>query len=339
MSTQFLSSEEEIFLANAETLRSLLPEVGTEPLRSIHEGRVSALERSHWSELRQELSQFQPPSSVEVRCGEPVVRFDSVEPLSPGQSAAIQRIIQLLCPWRKGPFSLFGEEVDAEWRSDRKWARLEEALPPLAGLRLLDVGCNNGYYLLRASAHGASRDNPPTALLGLDPSESFFFAFQLFQKLYRFPNLCTSLFGIEHLEHFESVFDVILCLGIVYHQRDPLRSLQRLRDRLVPGGLALVESQCIPGVGSHALFPEARYAKAHNVYFVPTSDCLVSWMKRAGFRSVEIVSESVVTPEEQRKTPLMIYESLSDFLDPRDPTRTIEGHPAPIRTIVRGVRP
>jgi tRNA (mo5U34)-methyltransferase len=45
-----------------------------------------------------------------------------------------------LHPWRKGPFSLFGIDIDTEWRSDFKWARLADAITPLTGRRVLDVG-------------------------------------------------------------------------------------------------------------------------------------------------------------------------------------------------------
>ncbi|HCI31107.1 MAG TPA: tRNA 5-methoxyuridine(34)/uridine 5-oxyacetic acid(34) synthase CmoB, partial [Psychrobacter sp.] len=35
--------------------------------------------------------------------------------------------------------------------------------------------------------------------------------------------------------------------------------------------------------------------------------------------------------KEQRKTEWMTYHSLTDFLDPNDSTKTIEGYPAPMR--------
>ena len=54
-----------------------------------------------------------------------------------------------LIPWRKGPFDLFGMEIDAEWRSDKKWERLEKVVDNLKGKRVLDIGCNNGYFMFR----------------------------------------------------------------------------------------------------------------------------------------------------------------------------------------------
>ena len=87
-----------------------------------------------------------------------------------------------------------------------------------------------------------------------------------------------------------------------------------------------------------ALFPEDRYAKARNVYFMPTRDCLINWVRRSGFKDVELVSHEKVTVDEQRSTELMAYESLADFLDPNDSNLTIEGYPAPYRTVVVGHR-
>jgi tRNA (mo5U34)-methyltransferase len=35
----------------------------------------------------------------------------------------------------------------------------------------------------------------------------------------------------------------------------------------------------------------------------------------------------------------MHFESLADFLDPDDPKKTIEGHPAPLRAIFTATKP
>ncbi|MBR9800034.1 MAG: DUF1698 domain-containing protein, partial [Gammaproteobacteria bacterium] len=41
---------------------------------------------------------------------------------------------------------------------------------------------------------------------------------------------------------------------------------------------------------------------------------------------------------EQRATDWMTYHSLSDFLDPADPSLTREGHPAPRRAVLIATR-
>ena len=83
----------------------------------------------------------------------------------PADNEALSRDLLLeLAPWRKGPFQLGGIRIDAEWRSDWKWARLADAVGPLDGRNVLDVGCGNGYYALRMRDAGAA------AVLGIDPT-------------------------------------------------------------------------------------------------------------------------------------------------------------------------
>lgn len=158
------------------------------------------------------------------------------------------------------------------------------------------------------------------------------------QRFLRNEKLQYELLGVDHLYVFEQAFDVALCMGVLYHHRNPIGILRDLLGTLQVGGWAIIECQTIPGEGSLALFPRHRYAKARNVFFVPTRDCLISWVKRAGFKNVELVSHTKVTPHEQRSTELMTFESLSDFLDPDDDQLTVEGHPAPYRTVVRAER-
>ncbi|MGQ7096348.1 DUF1698 domain-containing protein, partial [Escherichia coli] len=52
-----------------------------------------------------------------------------------------------------------------------------------------------------------------------------------------------------------------------------------------------------------------------------------------------IVDVCVTTTEEQRRTEWMVTESLSDFLDPHDPSKTVEGYPAPKRAVLIARKP
>ena len=82
------------------------------------------------------------------------------------------------------------------------------------------------------------------------------------------------------------------------------------------------------------LVPEGRYARMRNVWAIPGTERLRGWVRNAGFKNVEVVDETPTTFSEQRSTEWMRFESLEQALDPDDPTRTIEGLPAPIRAIV-----
>ena len=61
---------------------------------------------------------------------------------------------------------------------------------------------------------------------------------------------------------------------------------------------------------------------------------LVGWLGKVGFKDARVVDVSVTSTDEQRSTEWMTFHSLKDFLDPEDPSKTIEGYPAPTRAIV-----
>lgn len=231
-------------------------------------------------------------------------------------------------PWKKGPFHLYGVDLDAEWRSDYKWDRLAPHLPDQSGKRVLDVGANNAYYLFRLAAQN------PDYMLAIDPVPRLWYQFQILQHYARLPNLEFAMWGWQELDAFDALFDTIFCMGILYHHRDPMGLLKNLLAALKPGGLLVMESIVIPGDESICLYPPDRYAMMRNVWFVPTVPAMKHMLQRAKFVDVEEIAVNVHRPDEQRTTRWNPGPSYEDFLDPNDPTRTIEGHPAPWRCIL-----
>ena len=320
-----------------DIFQTLLPRVDRQQLEAYRRPGREKAARPYFQHQRQILDALPAASALPqplkyVLTGD-TVQVGAAADLTEAQHAAVQRAIETLIPWRKGPFRLFGHEIDAEWRSNLKWDRIRPAIGSLAGQQILDIGCGNGYYMFRAAADG------PRLILGIDPSIPFGYSFEMFQRYLQRPELQYEWFGHEALDLFDRDFDQIWCMGILYHYRNPLGLLHKMRQALRTRGVAIIESQTVPGSGTTALFPTDRYAKARNVYFVPTRDCLVNWVRRSGFRQVEIVSHTPVTVDEQRATECAPYESLADFLDPNDPERTVEGYPAPWRTALRAVKP
>lgn len=242
--------------------------------------------------------------------------------------AELKRLIYDLLPWRKGPWKICGEFIDSEWRSNLKFDSMADLYSEFRDKNILDIGSGNGYYAGRLSELGAA------SVLCLDPSERFLLQFELFQRFAKQPNLQLELLGFEDAVTLGAVFDVVLCMGVLYHQRNPLSVIEACRSALRPGGALVLESMTYPGDESMAFFPPDRYAKARNVYFLPTAAAMVNMCRRMGFKSVDIVNERRIQVDEQRRTELAPYESLSDFLDPLDASKTVEGWPAPQRALV-----
>lgn len=240
--------------------------------------------------------------------------------------------LKAFMPWRKGPFSVFGIEIDAEWRSERKWRRVLPELPDLEGKLVADIGCNNGYYMFRMTPLR------PRLVLGFEPSVQHYYCFKALNGMAGCSELDINLLGVEHLKLFENCFDVIFLMGIIYHRPSPIDTLRDILRALTPGGTVIIESQAIPGDQPIALFPQDTYAKAPGTYFVPTGTCLCNWMKKAGFTNTRIFSTHPMSAAEQRKTEWMRFESYTDFIDPVTPQQTVEGYPAPWRVFLKGCK-
>lgn len=240
----------------------------------------------------------------------------------------IEEIARSLSHWRKGPFQLGDLFIDSEWRSDIKWNRIKNSLPSLENKTVLDIGCNNGYFMFEMAKQN------PKAVLGIDPVAYCEAQFNFLNHFAKSENLFFEMLGIEEVQYFENLFDVILNMGIIYHHPNPIEQLKYCHKALQKDGCLLLESIIIPGMDSTALFPHDRYARMKNVWFVPTATCLKNWLLKAKFKHVEIVFDELLTSEEQRVTSWSGGASLKDFLDPSTPSLTIEGHPAPRRAAI-----
>ncbi|MBC8317207.1 MAG: tRNA 5-methoxyuridine(34)/uridine 5-oxyacetic acid(34) synthase CmoB [Desulfobulbaceae bacterium] len=259
-----------------------------------------------------------------------VVTIGRREDLSKEEHALVYNVMRGFMPWRKGPYNVFGIDINAEWRSNRKWDRVLPQLPDLEDKIVADVGSSNGYYMFRMLPH------KPRAVIGFEPYIHHYFTFRTLNSFAGLANLHMELLGVEHLSLYQDSFDVVFLMGILYHRISPLESLKEVRKSMKQGGTLIVESQSIPGEEPVALFPASCYAKVPGTYFVPTAACLKNWMIRAGFTDVEIFCSHPMSNKEQRKTEWMVFESYDDFVDPDNPSLTVEGYPAPLRVFLKG---
>lgn len=253
----------------------------------------------------------------------------------PGQQdlQAVRAALEGLIPWRKGPFDFFGVQVDTEWRSDWKWQRVAPHLSPLAGRRVLDVGCGSGYHCWRIAAEGASQ------VVGIDPTILFLIQFLAVK---RFAQQVPAWFlpvRMEEMPAEQQNFDTVLSMGVLYHRRSPLDHILELKGALASGGELVLETLVVEGDAQTVLMPEDRYAVMRNVFFLPSVAMLTIWLQRCGFVDVRCVDESTTTMEEQRATDWMRFQSLPDFLDPDNPALTREGYPAPRRAVLVARKP
>jgi tRNA (mo5U34)-methyltransferase len=234
-------------------------------------------------------------------------------------------------PWRKGPFDLFGVHVDTEWRSDWKWSRVSPHLD-LVGKRVLDVGCGNGYYQWRMLGAGAD------SVIGVDPNWLFFCQFQAMKRYLPQRPAWHLPLTLEELPANLEGFDTVFSMGVFYHRRSPIEHLFALKDCLV-----VAANWCWKPWWSKATRPpcwSGRSLCADAQRLVPALGAGPGTLaapcrfQRCALRGPE--------PDHGGGTALDPVDALpvaTDFLDPHDHNRTIEGLPAPLRATLVARKP
>ncbi len=292
--------------------------------------RVAGTSLEHWAGDLEDVCNPRMSNSAHGdfdRWHEVLVKLPSAAP------ADRKPLLLELAPWRKGPFHVGGVDIDSEWRSDLKWSRVVDGIAPLDGRTVLDVGCGNGYYALEMRKAGAD------LVIGVDPTLLFVLQFAAVNLFARDPAVFVLPLRLGELPPVQHAFDTTFSMGVLYHQRSPIEHLRQLRTTLRPGGQLVLETIFVPGEESYACTPADRYARMRNVWLLPTIAELTTWMKRSGYRDIEIVDTSITSIDEQRSTEWMTFESLREALDPDDPSRTVEGWPAPRRVVATATSP
>ncbi len=249
------------------------------------------------------------------------------ENLTKQEFALIEETAKNLIPWRKGPFNLFGLEIDSEWQSNIKY----NLIRPHFNLKdkvVADIGCNNGYYMFRMLK------DKPKRVVGFDPSPLTLHQFEFINHFVK-SDIIYEMLGVEHLEYYNHKFDFIFMLGVLYHRPDPIGTLKSLAKGLNTKGEIIIDTFMIDGEDEICLTPNKRYSKIPNIYFIPTIPALKNWLTRAGFENIELIATTITTNEEQRKTEWSFDQSLEDFLDSEDSSKTVEGYPAPKRVYMK----
>jgi len=297
-------------------------------LRLLKKEREAQLFSGHLETYRKAITSLPLKKAEHLIFDQKVVTIGAKEELDATQSECLDNALKAFIPWKKGPFNIFGTEIDSEWRSDLKWERIKPHVS-LSGKRVADIGCHNGYFMFRMAAEN------PELVVGIEPVPKHWFNFQMLQRFTQLPNLHFELLGVEHMHLWPGFFDTIFCLGILYHHTDPISMLRKIHKAMKPGAELIIDCQGIIGDDPIALMPKGRYAKARGIWWLPTKTALANWLSRTMFKDIECFYDEPLEPTEQRTSTWAPIDSLSEFLDPSDSSLTIEGYPAPRRFYVK----
>lgn len=182
------------------------------------------------------------------------------------------------------------------------WEKVKPCIPAnLAGLSILDVGCNAGFYSLEMKRRGAAR------VLGIDAQRDLIRQAMFVRKVLGLDVEYRRMSVYDLDPHEIGQFDITLALGLIYHCKHLVSALERLftvTRQLLVLETAVYPPQKSPGsfvysVGGlqptlHPLAyvenpPEAKEA-IYN-WFLPSVESLSALLRNVGFDKVEVVSD------------------------------------------------
>jgi tRNA (mo5U34)-methyltransferase len=156
----------------------------------------------------------------------------------------------------------------------------------LAGKRVLDLGCNAGYWSLLAIENGCE------FLLGIDgrrmhiDQANFVFKVKRIEKRrYRF--LAGDVFQLDFQEF--GAFDVVLCLGLMYHVSKPVTLLETIAE--VNTDLLVIDTTLSRADGAsleirYDRLGDCRDAVDRELVLVPTRRAVVELVRQFGYSVV-----------------------------------------------------
>jgi len=164
----------------------------------------------------------------------------------------------------------------------------------MSGMRVLDVGCADGFFSFEAERRGARE------VVAIDS----------FPDSIRRATLCRDALGSSVTPYLCNVydlqaktygtFDLVMFFGVLYHLRHPLLALERLRS--VCSGSLLLQTATWEVAGEDQIplarfdpfgiesGPEDRRTRDPTVFWRPNARCVVAMLEHTGFQQVEITS-------------------------------------------------
>ena len=188
-----------------------------------------------------------------------------------------------------------------------KWQRFAHALPrDLSGKCVLDIGSNAGFYAIEMKRRGASR------VVAMEPDPHYLAQAQ-FAAAVSECDIEFKPWSIYDLPQLDKKFDIVLCMGVLYHLRYPLLALD-LIHRYAVSELLVFQSMLrgsqdvialkadysfdekhifdMPGF-PRLSFVERRYAGDPTNWWIPNLACATAMLRSSGFEIVDHPEEEV----------------------------------------------
>lgn len=185
--------------------------------------------------------------------------------------------------------------VTPGWSDPRSEKLPHFGLPSdMSGMRVLDVGCADGFFSFEAERRGAAE------VIAIDS----------FADSIRRATLCRDALGSRITPYLCNVydlqartfgtFDLVMFFGVLYHLRHPLLALERLRS--VCSGVLLMQTATWEVAGESELpltrfdpfgiesGPKNQRSRDPTVFWRPNARCVIAMLEHVGFEQIQVLS-------------------------------------------------
>lgn len=182
----------------------------------------------------------------------------------------------------------------------------------LKGKTILDVGAWDGFYSFEAERRGASRVLATDSVAWDKNQWNLKDGFNLARKILKSKVEDKNIDILELSPDKIGTFDVVICLGVLYHMRHPLLSLEKIFS--VTKDMAIIETATDmldfdrPAL---AFYPGKELNAEQSNWFGPNPAAVEAMLKSAGFSKAELFYQSKVGYRETGKPGPAPYDASS----------------------------
>lgn len=192
-----------------------------------------------------------------------------------------------------------------------KWEKIKDSIPEdLTGWKVLDIGCNAGYYSIELAKRGAE-------VTGIDLDEHYLKQARWTAEQFSLDDKITfKEMQVYDLAHSSEEYDLIWFMGVFYHLRYPLLAMdilsQKTRKMMIFQTLSLpgTEEMDIPGnVEFHKrevmkkdawpkmAFIENKLAGDPTNWWAPNHQGIISMLRSCGFKVTAMPEDETYVAE------------------------------------------
>jgi tRNA (mo5U34)-methyltransferase len=247
-------------------------------------------------------------------------------------STAITKQIEKLGPWFHNIQLPNGEQTAQNPNlgdfPTSKWQQISPYLPQdMSGMRVLDIGCNAGYYSFELAKRGAE-------VTAIDIEEHYLKqARRMAETLDLKHKIDFRQMPIYQLMYDEDVYDLVWFMGVFYQVRYPMLALDIVRNCC--RGQMIFQAMTLPGdtifeadanydisqrdIMNHPGWPkmafiEHKIANDPRSWWAPNHACVGAMLRSAGFCNIQTIAPEIYTCDVVDPMPSIAVAELQSVL-------------------------